>query len=280
MKRITILTTLLITSLTISQNLLINGDFETGSTDDGWLNSTTGALYSYATEAVMTAGPNGEVLPYDGNYFGRKTGSSNNFIQVVNVEENKTYIVSYWHQLPPAQETKTDVARIRVVNTDDSQGDWLVIQAISNGNLDATDNTKFRYEIASGDLTNSTGGWVQSKFSFTVPAGVTRIRTNFWANGNRFFDNVVLEEESTASNNETALFNFSYAPNPVTNTLSLNAARTISKVEFFNTLGQRTLTIPVNALSSTINLSELNKGMYIMNVAIEDQIQAFRILKQ
>ena len=34
-------------------------------------------------------------------------------------------------------------------------------------------------------------------------------------------------------------FNFSYAPNPATNVLNLNAANSISDVEFINIIGQK-----------------------------------------
>ena len=68
--------------------------------------------------------------------------------------------------------------------------------------------------------------------------------------------------------------------NSGTKKINLSAAKTISKVEFFNNLGQNVLTSNVNALSSKVNIRRLNKGIYMMNVTIDGQKQAFKILKQ
>lgn len=86
--------------------------------------------------------------------------------------------------------------------------------------------------------------------------------------------------EGTLSNNDFTKYNFSYTPNPVNNTINLNAAKTISKVDFYNTLGQNVLTNPINTLNSSVNISAFKKGIYIMNVTINGQTQGFKILKQ
>ena len=95
----------------------------------------------------------------------------------------------------------------------------------------------------------------------------------------RYFDDMSLSVESTASNNKLSKFNFSYAPNPANNFINLSAAKTISKVEFFNNLGQNVLATSVNALSSNVNISGLNKGIYMMNITIDGQTQAFQNFK-
>ena len=86
--------------------------------------------------------------------------------------------------------------------------------------------------------------------------------------------------EGTLSKTDLSKFKFSYAPNPANNVINLNAAKTISKVEFYNTLGQNVLTSKVGALNSAINIQSLNKGIYVMNVTIDGQTQGFKILKQ
>jgi hypothetical protein len=92
-------------------------------------------------------------------------------------------------------------------------------------------------------------------------------------------DNVSITE-GTLSKTDLSKFNFSYAPNPANNVINLNAAKTISKVEFYNTLGQNVLTSKVGALNSAINIQSLNKGIYVMHVTIDGQTQGFKILKQ
>lgn len=271
MKKITILSACLFAGLSFAQtNLLTNGDFETGNTVDGWNDGGTDIWKSFGTVAVDDS----EIEPHNGNWCGKKQPWSSNFIQVIDVTENETYELKFWHRLQEDLGSITTTARIREIDaTGEEQGAWIDMEVISEGTGD--DPTKFEF-------TSVDSQWTESKLRFTVPAGVTKIRTNFWT-GNaiaRYFDDMSLSVASTASNNDLSKFNFSYAPNPANNFINLSAAKTISKVEFFNNLGQNVLASNVNALSSNIYISGLNKGIYMMNVTIDGQTQAFKILKQ
>ena len=270
MKKITILSACLFAGLTFAQtNLLTNGDFETGSTLDGWGDGGTAQYKSYGTVAV----DNSEIEPYNGNWCGKKQDWSSNFIQVVDVTENETYVLKFWHRLLDGHGSTNTTAKIREIDAQGGQGAWIDMEVISEGAAD--DPTKFVF-------TSVDTQWTESKLRFTVPAGVTKIRTNFSTDNwpPRYFDDMNISVESTASNNKLSKFNFSYAPNPANNFINLSAAKTISKVEFFNNLGQNVLATSVNALSSNVNISGLNKGIYMMNVTIDGQTQAFKILKQ
>lgn len=75
-------------------------------------------------------------------------------------------------------------------------------------------------------------------------------------------------------------FKFSVYPNPTSDQLNLSAARTISKVELFNILGQRVLSNTVNANQKQLDLSNLQNGLYLMEVTIDNAKQAFKIVKQ
>lgn len=270
MKKITILSACLFAGLTFAQtNLLTNGDFETGSTSDGWNDGGTAQWKSYGTEAVDDS----EIEPYNGNWCGKKQPWSSNFVQVIDVTENETYEFKFWHRIAEGQGSINTTAKIREIDAQGAQGAWLDLEVISEGNADNPKNFVF---------TSVDTQWTESKLRFTVPSGVTKIRTNFWTENwpARYFDDMSISVESTASNNKLSKFNFSYAPNPANNVINLNAAKTISNVEFYNNLGQNVLATKVNALSSNLNISGLNKGIYMMNVTIDGQTQAFKILKQ
>ena len=271
MKKITILIACLFAGLTFAQtNLLENGDFETGSTLDGWGDGGSATWKSFGTVAVDDS----EIEPHSGNWCGKKYEWSSNFVQVIDVTENETYEFKFWHRIAEGQGSINTTAKIREIDDEENQGVWLDLEAISEG---STEDNPNNFVFTSVDTQ-----WTESKFRFTVPAGVTKIRTNFWTDKwpPRYFDDMSISVENTASNNDLSKFNFSYAPNPVNNVINLNAAKTISTVEFFNNLGQNVLTTNVNALNSNINISTLNKGIYMMNVTIAGQTQAFKILKQ
>ena len=90
---------------------------------------------------------------------------------------------------------------------------------------------------------------------------------------------VILDEVSitgTLSKTDLSKFNFNYAPNPAKNVINLNAAKTISKVEFYNSLGQNVLSNNIGTLNSNKHPIEV----YVMNVTIDGQTQGFKILKQ
>lgn len=75
-------------------------------------------------------------------------------------------------------------------------------------------------------------------------------------------------------------FKFSVYPNPTSSELNLTAAKTISKVELFNLLGQRVQSEMVNANQKQFDISNLQNGVYLMEVTIDNAKQAFKIVKQ
>ena len=67
--------------------------------------------------------------------------------------------------------------------------------------------------------------------------------------------------------NETALNTFELYPNPTTSTITLNNLLIGDEVSVYNTLGQRVYSSKVNAVTLSINLSELgNNGIYFVKV--------------
>ena len=276
MKKITILCACLFAGLTFAQtNLLGNGGFESGTTEDEyWKNGNGG---SYGSVAVGS-----DIMPaYEGDYCVQKKNWSagSDLVQVIDVTAGETYEFTFYSRVAEGEGEIETVTRIREWAGANNQGQWISLTAETDNAYTEEGNnvadSKLKFTMLDTD-------WSETKFSFTVPAGVTKVRTAFWTNNNphKYFDSMSITVKQTASNNDLSKFNFSYAPNPANNVINLNAAKTISKVEFFNNLGQNVLSSNVNALSSNMNISGLNKGIYMMNVTIDGQTQAFKILKQ
>src|SRR5690606_23174128 len=74
--------------------------------------------------------------------------------------------------------------------------------------------------------------------------------------------------------------NFSYFPNPVKNTLQLNAQSNIQNVSIFNMLGQEVLRTAPNNVNSTVDMSALQTGAYLVKVTINDRTETVRVIKQ
>lgn len=79
---------------------------------------------------------------------------------------------------------------------------------------------------------------------------------------------------------ENELEEFSYYPNPVTNEINLSAKNTIDQVSIFNILGQNVYEEKINNAKSSINLSFLEQGMYVMKVSAGGSTATYKIVKQ
>lgn len=77
--------------------------------------------------------------------------------------------------------------------------------------------------------------------------------------------------------NESA---FTYFPNPVKNTLTLNAQNTIENVTMYNMLGQEVLRATPNAVNSELNMSSLQDGAYFVKVTIANITKTIKVIKQ
>jgi len=73
---------------------------------------------------------------------------------------------------------------------------------------------------------------------------------------------------------------FTYYPNPVKNTLTLNAQNTIENVTMYNMLGQEVLTATPNNVDSVIDMTSLQNGTYFVKVTIANTTKTVRVIKQ
>ena len=73
---------------------------------------------------------------------------------------------------------------------------------------------------------------------------------------------------------------FTYYPNPVKNTLTLNAQSNIEMVTMYNMLGQEVLRTSPNTINSEVDMSNLQTGNYFVKVTINDTVQTIRVIKQ
>ncbi len=73
---------------------------------------------------------------------------------------------------------------------------------------------------------------------------------------------------------------FTYFPNPVKNTLQLNAQSNIQNVSVFNILGQEVLRTAPNRIDSELDMSSLQTGAYFVKVTINDRTETVRVIKQ
>ena len=93
----------------------------------------------------------------------------------------------------------------------------------------------------------------------------------------------LIDDISIGSNLSTEKFTASKVkmyPNPVKNTLTIEANSTIQKVSIYTILGQEVLTASPKRNSATIQTSELNKGIYMVNTQVDGAISTTKIIKE
>lgn len=253
MKKITFLLIALFTvSLIFGQNLIVNGDFETGESGDP-VPSWGGFKNRIATDDITSAQV-GQIENGDGSLF-----------QEFNVTPGEEYAVEF------------DYRWITTASANNN----LVVRIKNAANLPTN------LELIGGTVTDgyalntSLDEWFTGNFSFVVPAGITGVRLlMFKGNGNKplNLDNVSVTN-STMSLTDLTAFNFKTYPNPANAILNVSATSNITKIEVYSILGQKVLTEEINSRSKQINISDLTKGVYIIKTYINKTVGSFKFIK-
>ena len=160
-------------------------------------------------------------------------------------------------------------------------------QATVTGTVDILDTGIAVYSGSCGSLTeiacdddNGIGSF--SKVELTgLTAGET-LYVRVWGSDSAglFGDFQISAYDQYFSVNDLAAAGFNFYPNPVENQLNLSAQENIQTVEIFNLLGQSVAKSSPDALNSTMDMSNLNAGVYLVNVTINNQTGAYRVIKQ
>lgn len=126
-------------------------------------------------------------------------------------------------------------------------------------------------------------------FQFTVPEGTDLTVDHFLVvvkgaggipNGT---DHIIVDNVTVAeglSNKDFSKFQFSLFPNPATSQLNLKANTSIDDVVVSNTLGQKIKQLHFGTREASIDVSDLNKGIYIVTAKIDGQSGTYRFIKK
>ncbi|OUS00711.1 hypothetical protein A9Q86_08090 [Flavobacteriales bacterium 33_180_T64] len=113
-----------------------------------------------------------------------------------------------------------------------------------------------------------------------TPGDVLLIRVWEYGDNIKGDFNICAWSPSTLGLEDNTFNGFSYYPNPVKNVLSLESPRAIDNIEVFNVLGQRVITLDSQNTIQNIDMSNLESGMYLVKVSIENQVKTIRVIKE
>jgi Secretion system C-terminal sorting domain len=108
-------------------------------------------------------------------------------------------------------------------------------------------------------------------FNFGVAGSVAGLKTYY-------FDDVKFISVLSTDKFDTS--NILIYPNPIQNTLTIEANAEIQRVSVYNVLGQELISANPKSNTAILQTNELQKGMYIVTTKINDNISSSKIVKE
>lgn len=98
--------------------------------------------------------------------------------------------------------------------------------------------------------------------------------------GTVYYDNLYLHKNTVLGTEEFETSSVKLYPNPVKNTLTIEANASIDKVSVYNILGQEVLKASPNSNTATLQTNELPKGVYMVTTEIEGKLSTSKVVKE
>ena len=268
MKKITFLLTIFITATSIAQtNLLQNGSFELHP--DGIL--YTSELTSANPHWYANSNPGRNIKLFINATFAQDQTNFINFgvnvnpqslIQDFTAEENTEYTVTLWHQI--------------WANTTTIEELYPSATVLANGEV-------IKNQVLDGSLPNQ-GDWVKTEFTFNSGNNTNlKFRVNRPVNPAPVvrFDNISIVTTASLSINDNLVdFGFRSYPNPVSNIMKVTATEIIDRMDIYNVIGKKVLSIIVKNTAKDIDVSNLPKGIYLVKAQIKDAVNTYKFIKE
>lgn len=93
-------------------------------------------------------------------------------------------------------------------------------------------------------------------------------------------DNIVLGEYATLATTKFDKSTVKMYPNPVQNTLTIEANSAIQRVSVYNVLGQEVMSRSPKSNSTTLQTNDLQKGVYMVQTEIDGNVSSSKIVKE
>lgn len=253
MKKLYTLVAIVAASISVNAQTAINVN---GSLED-WTDAATAPTGWFISPTNLNSGiaVKGTEGAQDGNNFVRlqnrteASGNNNLGLQDVAVTPGEVYTVSYWY--------KSDSPNFNFKH-------WIQWRTVLGGGTNIEENLTSFQPDESNEA--SVGEWTNITITETAPATANAIRVNFRNYTQSSFASIdnVMVYQGTASLAENNIEGLNVYPNPANDivTISSNTYATKS-VQLFDMVGKKVLDVETTA---TIDVSTLNKGMYVMKI--------------
>ncbi|MEC4004101.1 T9SS type A sorting domain-containing protein [Flavobacterium sp. SUN052] len=186
----------------------------------------------------------------------------------------------------------SNAINIKVVNDLDAKLDWSTFELISTSHncriKNKNGHNEFLFEgINLPGTTNEplSHGYISFKVKPIASIAVGNVIPSV---ANIYFDyNAAIATNAVSTtvvanlaNENFALNDLKYFPNPVKNSLSISNSSLIDKIEISTIIGQNIFSKTVNNLQTEIDLSDLSNGVYFLKINSEGQEKTIKIIKE
>jgi len=149
--------------------------------------------------------------------------------------------------------------------------------------VDTSDNEFLEVNFNATSPALEAGKWISIDVEVNLAAfdklnqfGITSGNLNNLA----WYDNLYFYKGATASVDNNKLLGFSMFPNPAKSQLQISAKETITKADVFNVLGRKVKSFTVNNTSTSLDISELSKGIYLIKYESAGRVGTAKFIKE
>lgn len=100
---------------------------------------------------------------------------------------------------------------------------------------------------------------------------------------NPSIDSYLIDDISVGAALSTKSFsskNLKMYPNPATNNLTIDGINSIENIEVYNIIGQRVINLNPKSTSVTLNVSGLQKGIYVVKTTVDGSVASSKFIKE
>jgi hypothetical protein len=168
-----------------------------------------------------------------------------------------------------------DVFNLKLVNFNGGAGESSALEVNING---GTTPQLVANQWVSVDVPiTALGGVIAGSLARNDVAqiGITTANvTNVW------YDNIYLHKNTVLGTQKFETSTVKMYPNPVKNTLTIDANSAIQRVSVYNILGQEVLKASPKSNSVTLQTNELQKGVYMVTTEIDGKVSTSKVVKE
>ena len=157
-------------------------------------------------------------------------------------------------------------------------GKWVSIDVPLTAFNAASNSTQTRTDIAQLLLFSNLNAVYAPDEAF--PGGVVVYGALLTDKAKVYVDNIYLYKGTALATEKFETSNVKMYPNPVKNTLTIEANSTIDKIAVYSILGQEVISKSPKSSSTTLQTSALQKGTYIVKSTIEGKTATSKFIKE